>query len=397
MMAKVRGFKGIRYNDKKINDISKVIAPPYDVINKEQQELLYSMDENNIIKIDLNKTEGDKKYEEASRLLNEWINNQVLIEEEKESIYPYYQKFSFKGKDYERLGIVARVKVCDFDEKIILPHEQTFSGPKADRLKLMNSCRTNISPIFGVYDNSDNKIEKIISQFTNSNDPIIEAESSDGIVNKIWKIDNSDILSEISSFFETKEILIADGHHRYETSLNYSKQNKNEEASYVMFYLTGTVQEGLLINPTHRILNETKNSKEISKSVLENFETQEWSDDMNEDLLNTDEFFYIDEKNNVTLKCKIKEADLKDFYSMSVYAVQEKIIDMHKKSYSSVGHFKSLKDAKSTISDKSVGLILPKFVPSDIMKVVLNNDKMPQKSTYFYPKVATGLLLNKLY
>ena len=258
-----------RYNDKKISDISKVIAPPYDVINQEQQELLYSMDENNIIKIDLNKTEGDKKYDEASRLLNEWIANQVLIEEEKESIYPYYQKFSFKGKDYERLGIVALVKVCDFNEKIILPHEQTFSGPKADRLKLMNSCKTNISPIFGVYDNADSKIEKIINQFIDSNDPIIEAQSLDGITNKIWKIDNKNILSEITSYFEPKEILIADGHHRYETSLNYSKENKNDEAGYVMFYLTGTIQDGLLINPTHRILNETKNSKEITSSVLE--------------------------------------------------------------------------------------------------------------------------------
>ena len=396
-MAKVKGFKGLRYNDKKISDISKVIAPPYDVINQEQQELLYSMDENNIIKIDLNKTEGDKKYDEASRLLNEWIVNQVLIEEEKESIYPYYQKFSFKGKDYERLGIVALVKVCDFNEKIILPHEQTFSGPKADRLKLMNSCKTNISPIFGVYDNADSKIEKIINQFIDSNDPIIEAQSLDCITNKIWKIDNKNILSEITSYFEPKEILIADGHHRYETSLNYSKENKNDEAGYVMFYLTGTIQDGLLINPTHRILNETKNSKEITSSVLENFKTENWSGEMNEDLLVTDEFFYIDEKNNVALKCKIRENDLLNFYSMSVYAVQEKIIDAYKESYSSVGHFKSLEDAKSTISDKSVGLILPKFIPSDIMKVVLNNDKMPQKSTYFYPKVATGLLLNKLY
>lgn len=396
-MAKVKGFKGIRYNGKKIKDISKVIAPPYDVINKEQQELLYSMDENNIIKIDLNKTEGDKKYEEASRLLNEWIDNEILIEDEKESIYPYYQKFSFKGKQHERIGIVARVKVCDFNEKTILPHEQTFSGPKADRLKLMNSCKTNISPIFGIYDNSDNKIEKIINQFIDSNHPVIEAESLDGITNKIWKIDDKNIISEISSYFETKEILIADGHHRYETSLNYSKENKTDKANYVMFYLTGTIQEGLLINPTHRILNETKNSQKITNSVLENFKIERWSNEMNEDLLVADEFFYVDKKNNVYLKCKIKENDLEKFYSMSVYAVQEKIIDPYKESYSNVGHFKSLEDAKSSISNESVGLILPKFIPSDIMKVVLNDDKMPQKSTYFYPKVATGLLLNKLY
>ena len=191
----------------------------------------------------------------------------------------------------------------------------------------MNSCKTNISPIFGVYDNADSKIEKIINQFIDSNDPIIEAQSLDGITNKIWKIDNKNILSEITSYFEPKEILIADGHHRYETSLNYSKENKNDEAGYVMFYLTGTIQDGLLINPTHRILNETKNSKEITSSVLENFKTENWSGEMNEDLLVTDEFFYIDEKNNVALKCKIRENDLLNFYSMSVYAVQEKIID----------------------------------------------------------------------
>ncbi len=396
-MAKVKGFKGIRYNKNKIENISDVIAPPYDVINQEQQELLYSMHDKNIIKIDLNKTEGDAKYVEASKLLNEWINNEILIQEDKESIYPYYQKFDFKGKNYERIGIVALVKLCDFNEKVILPHEQTFSGPKADRLKLMDSCKTNISPIFGVYDNSDNLIEEIVHRFIESNKPIMEAKSLDGILNKIWKIDDENILSQITQLFTSKEILIADGHHRYETSLNYSKKNNNEEAGYVMFYLTGTIQDGLLINPTHRVLNEIENSAEITKKVTSSFITEPWSGDMNEEQLEADEFFYIDIQNQSKLKCKIKESDLQNFYSMSVYAVQEKIIDSFKNNYSSVGHFKSLDDAKSSISSESIGLILPKFIPSDIMKVVLNNDKMPQKSPYFYPKVATGLLLNKLY
>ena len=396
-MAKIKGFKALRYNENKINNISEVIAPPYDVINKDQQELLYSMHENNIIKVDLNKTEGDKKYDEASRLFENWIENEILIEEDMESIYPYHQKFTFKGKEYERLGIVALVKLSDFNEKVVLPHEETFSGPKADRLKLMNSCKTNISPIFGVYDNSDDTVEKVVAQFIKNNNPIIEAKSLDGITNKIWKISDSKTITQISSFFDSKEILIADGHHRYETSLNYSKANSSNEASYVMFYLTGTIQDGLLINPTHRVLNETLSSEEITKNVMENFITEEWLEDMNEDSLEADEFFYIDKKNSCKLKCKIKEKDSKSFYSMSVYAVQEKIIDLFKETYSSVGHFKSLDDAKSSISSESVGLILPKFIPSDIMKVVLNNEKMPQKSTYFYPKVATGLLFNKLY
>ena len=170
-MAKIKGFKALRYNENKINNISEVIAPPYDVINKDQQELLYSMHENNIIKVDLNKTEGDKKYDEASRLFGNWIENEILIEEDMESIYPYHQKFTFKGKEYERLGIVALVKLSDFNEKVVLPHEETFSGPKADRLKLMNSCKTNISPIFGVYDNSDDTVEKVVAQFIKNNNP----------------------------------------------------------------------------------------------------------------------------------------------------------------------------------------------------------------------------------
>ena len=396
-MAKVKGFKGLRYNNEKIDDISKVIAPPYDVINEDQQNLLYSLHENNIIKVDLNRTEGDGKYEEAKITFNKWINDQILIEEDKESVYPYHQEFTFKGKKYERVGIIAIVKLSEFADKVILPHEETFSGPKADRLKLLNSCKTNISPIFGVYDNSDNKIEKLIKDFITSTAPIIEAKSLDGIANKMWKISNQDIISQISSFFESKEILIADGHHRYETSLNYQEENKSDEASYVMFYLTGTIQDGLLINPTHRILNGTIDSLKITESILENFHTEEWNKEMNEDFLLPYEFFYIDEKNNSNFKCKIKDDDLEKFYSMSVFAVQEKIIDLFKSEYSSVGHFKSLEDAKSTISSSSIGLILPKFIPSDIMKVVLNNDKMPQKSTYFYPKIATGLLFNKLY
>jgi len=261
----------------------------------------------------------------------------------------------------------------------------------------MESCKTNISPIFGVYDNSDNKIEEIVHEHIKSNNPIIEAKSLDGILNKIWKIDDETILSHIAELFTSKEILIADGHHRYETSLNYSKKNNIEEAGYVMFYLTGTIQDGLLINPTHRVLNEAKNSAEITDKVISSFLTESWSGDMNEEQLKADEFFYIDLQNDSKLKCKIKESDSQKFYSMSVYAVQEKIIDLFKNNYSSVGHFKSLDDAKSSINSESIGLILPKFIPSDIMKVVLNNDKMPQKSTYFYPKVATGLLLNKLY
>ena len=216
-------------------------------------------------------------------------------------------------------------------------------------------------------------------------------------MNKIWQISDSEIINKIEENFNDKEILIADGHHRYETSLNYMNEVKTKESEYAMFYLSGTNQDGLLINPTHRILQNVNGIKDIIKSISDSFIISEYSDEIIEDKLRPNEFFIISESEKVKLLCQIKGSDEKRFYSMSVYAVQDLIIDKFKNNYDELDFFKSLEDAKSSISENSLGIILPKFVPDDIMKVVLNDDKMPQKSTYFYPKVATGVLFNRLY
>ena len=295
------------------------------------------------------------------------------------------------------MGLIGLVKIHEFKDKIILPHEETFSGPKEDRLKLLRACKTNLSPIFGVYDNNDKKIDNIINEFIKNNHPIVEARSSDGILNKIWQISDSEIINKIEENFNDKEILIADGHHRYETSLNYMNEVKTKESEYAMFYLSGTNQDGLLINPTHRILQNVDGIKDIIKSISDSFIISEYSDEIIEDKLRPNEFFIISESEKIKLLCQIKDSDEKRFYSMSVYAVQDLIIDKFKNNYDELDFFKSLEDAKSSISENSLGIILPKFVPDDIMKVVLNDDKMPQKSTYFYPKVATGVLFNRLY
>ena len=396
-MAKVKAFRGLRYNQEEIKKISNVIAPPYDVINSEQQKELMNSSQYNVVHIDFNDGKGDEKYKISMNTLNHWIENNILALDNKESLYPYLQEFEYKGKEYKRIGLIGLVKIHEFKDKIILPHEETFSGPKEDRLKLLRACKTNLSPIFGVYDNNDKKIDNILNEFLESNQPIIVARSSDGILNKIWQISDSEIINKIEENFNDKEILIADGHHRYETSLNYMNEVKTKESEYAMFYLSGTNQDGLLINPTHRILQNVNGIKDIIKSISNNFIVSEHSDEIIEDKLGPNEFFIISESEKVKLLCQIKDSDEKRFYSMSVYAVQDLIIDKFKNNYDELDFFKSLEDAKSSISENSLGIILPKFVPDDIMKVVLNDDKMPQKSTYFYPKVTTGVLFNPLY
>lgn len=394
-MAEIKSFRALRYNQKVVTNLSNVIAPPYDVISKDQQEELYSLDEHNIIKIDLNKAPGDDKYKIAKETFEDWQEREILIEDEEDSLYPYYQKFTYKGKEHERIGLIGLVRLHEFVDKIILPHEETFSGPKADRLKLMKACNANLSPIFGVYNDPNLKIHHIISDFINSNKPIIEARSLDEIINKVWKISDKDLINKIQDAFSDKQILIADGHHRYETSLNLKREQETTKNSYGMFYLSGSNQEGLLINPTHRVLNNVQNIDKIISSIKSNFLTKSL-EHIKEDELLSDEFFVVSENKNL-YKCKIMDEDKEKFYGMSVYAVQNKIIDVFDDIYSDIAFFKGIDDAKPSMIHNSIGLILPKFVPEDIMRIVLDNKKMPQKSTYFYPKVATGLLFNKLY
>ena len=395
-MANLKGFKGLRYNDEKISKISDVIAPPYDVINKKQQEELLNQSQHNVVHIDFNDGIGDEKYLNAGKIFKEWLDENILLQEDKEAIYPYLQEFAYKSKSYTRLGFIALVEVSEFSKKVVLPHEQTFSGPKEDRYKLMKACKANLSPIFGVYDNSDEIVDNILKNFIDQNSPVINGESKDGVTNTLWKIDDEKKINQIIESFKSKEILIADGHHRYETSLNYYKDFPDDKNKYTMFYLAGSNQEGLLINPTHRILQNVKESNLLIDQIKKDFDCENYNEEINEDFLNPDEFFVISKEANIILKCKIKEENRDKFYSMSVYGVQEFIIDKFKDNYNGLDFFKSFNDANDSILENSLGLILPKFVPPDIMKVVLNDDKMPQKSTYFYPKVATGVLFNKL-
>ena len=395
-MAEIKSFKALRYNPIKVSDISTVIAPPYDVITKDQQDALYELNENNVIRVDLNKEPGDKKYTMAKEIFETWQKKEILTEDIRDSIYPYYQKFDYEGLEYERIGIVALVKLHEFKDKVILPHEETFSGPKEDRLKLMKACRANLSPIFGIFEDHDDLIQNLVINFIKSNNPAIEATSLDGILNKIWEIDDEETISKITSLFIEKQILIADGHHRYETSLNLKKELDSSKSEYAMFYLAASNQEGLLINPTHRILTNVADSDKIFSSIKSDFIIEDCNQ-ISEKELKPNEFYVVCNNNNLLIKCTIREEDLNQFNNMSVFAVQDKIIDSHKELYSDIKFFKNLEDAESSLSENSIGLILPKFVPGDIMSVVLNNIKMPQKSTYFYPKVATGLLFNKLY
>lgn len=400
-MATVKGFRGIRYNPDKVDNFGDVLAPPYDVINAQEQDDLYNKNPHNVIRLILAKGEEDSKYEEAAKTFRSWIEEDVLTNDEEPSIYPYYQEFEDDGKKLTRKGFLAAVKIEDFETKKILPHERTFPKHKRDRLKLNTACKANMSPVFSVYSDPEIVIENLLDEKL-TGEPIFDVTNEDGVRNKLWKISDPAVIAQITNHLEDKSFLIADGHHRYETALEYRniQREANGEISedkpyeYVMMFLSNAEDEGLIINPTHRAV----------KSLGMNLET----------FLNKLSTEFNIEK--MPYKKGVTNIGYKEFTILTkdpdnVYRVSPKndsteglaVTILHTKVFGEIIDedflfTKFLDEAVSLVQsgEYEIAFILPELRASDIFDVVLTGDRMPQKTTYFYPKILSGLVFNPL-
>ena len=236
----IKGFRAVRYNPQHpAIEPEKVIAPPYDVINDQLKEELYKQSPYNCVRLILGKEEeGDNQQNNVyTRAKNYWINfleKQALIYEDKSSIYPIRQSYIdlFTGEKRIRNGFIGLIKACDFNEKIIFPHEKTFKGPKEDRLKLWKETQAQLSQVFLLYHDSNLYVESLFKKILDPSKPIFSGKGSDGVLNQMWKLDDHECIESLQGFFKNGPFLIADGHHRYETSLSFrdwaEKNNKFE-------------------------------------------------------------------------------------------------------------------------------------------------------------------------
>lgn len=248
-MADVKPFKGILYNRKKV-DVSRVVTPPYDVISDDMQARFYRNDPYNIIRLILGKehkgdTKKNNKYTRAKSFFHKWLKSNILTRDPRPSIYVYLQEYLDSGEKKTRVGFISLMRIEDPKKSGVLPHEYTLRKPKEDRLKLIASVRANLCPIFSLFQDQDNIINKIIKPFIKSKEPLFEIDLN-GVVHKLWRVDDIKIISKIRSGMRNKKIFIADGHHRYEVSLlyrNLTREKSNvkksaQNADYVMMYFT---------------------------------------------------------------------------------------------------------------------------------------------------------------
>lgn len=434
-MPNIQPFQGLRYNLAQVGDLSDVVAPPYDVISPEYQDELYAKHPNNVVRLILNKMnpdddEANNRYTRAARTLKDWKAEGVLQRDDQPALYVYHQIFTVRGKEYCRKGFMCGCEATPFGEGMIFPHEITMSGPKLDRLMLTTACKTNFSQIFGLYPDAENEVQNILEDAVRGEAPL-EATDKDGVINRMWIVDDPDVVSKVVALMGPKPIFIADGHHRYETACNYRKQIREQgeltldhPANYVLMVCIAMEDPGLIVMPTHRLFkNVPAFSQEelISKvgdcfrvsTVGEGYRTahRAWAEiEMLEDQGTMAIYTAKDGKWNLLQltdagrekMAEVAKEHQPEWQELGVAILHSLVIDtlLGLKGHEKPKYVHEVEEVVETLKSEPetyplAALVMPATV-QQIQDLSMVRERMPAKSTYFYPKLISGFVFKPL-
>ena len=426
----IEPFRPYIYDVNLSGEIKNLTAPPYDVISKELQDELYERSQYNIIRLEYGKElQGDddkeNKYTRAARLFDEWTGKGILKRATINAIYVYSQIFNIDGIDYERTGFMSLFKLPESKENnSIYGHEATLSKPKEDRFRLMETANANFSPIFSVFEDDNQKVLNILKTAVSEKEvkKIFDFIDDSGIRNMLYAIEDKKIISDIQNEMGDKSVYIADGHHRFETCINYRdyvKKNgldkKGINADYCLMFFAPSGQKGLVILPTHRgIKGKNINIENFIKILSKYFIFKETNagDLINENKKTGEKYvsfgFAHKSGKNFILSFKKETADAKTtnpLDNLDVSILQEyilkKALEITQEEIDNQKYLVYEKDAKKALEKVHKGELEAVFFMNptkieDVIKIASINLRMPQKSTYFYPKLISGLLINPL-
>jgi uncharacterized protein (DUF1015 family) len=439
-MAEVKPFKGVLYNTKHIDDPAEVIAPPYDVISSAYQDDLYQRHPNNVIRLILGKSEPEDMdtndlHKRSANYFKQWLADDILIYDTTEAFYLTNVEFSVEDRRVTRYGIIGLVRLEPFDKGVVLPHERTFSKVKSERLNLMKHSRANFCSIFGLYSDNEGILDRVKAT-VGSKTADIDLTDDQGARHKLWRLTDELNLTDIQTALAPKTIYIADGHHRYETALSYRQWlketdpqfNDHHPANYVMMSLSSLEDPGMVIFPAHRLIKDVPEQAMASliPQLNEYFNVQSISMNQGVDmaLLKADAALAANKHRNafvvhlkddraihvlvlkdgvmqerygselpqplldldVTVLTRLVMMDLLDFD-------KARLDDATKISYrtTSQGAVDAVLDGKAEIA-----FILNPTRIEQVQRVAEHGLIMPRKSTYFYPKIISGQVMNTL-
>jgi uncharacterized protein (DUF1015 family) len=415
-MADLQPLRTLRYEPSVVGSLEEVIAPPYDVIDDELRARLAARSSYNVVEIDL-----PPSYEEAAATMADWRDRGALVREDDPAVWVLRQDYRAPdGSDRSRTGFLARVRVDDYGPGRIRPHERTHPGPKEDRLKLTRATRTNLSPIFSLFPDRDGTAGRAMERIAAA-EPFATAADLDGTANTLWRSSDDDLVAELQMALADAELLIADGHHRYETARVYADEVGGEgEHRYVLMLLCSLSDPGLLVFPTHRLLtgleDDTAKQLAIRDALHRDFEIQQL-DDVDQLEPGADEgvaFGYMDSFHKQPYRVTLKDQSIADRalrgmpapYRRLDTAVLEAIVlrGALGMSEDDISHLRGL-DYSKDLADAidavrtgraDAGFFMRATPVEQVREVAETGESMPPKSTYFYPKVPTGLVFNPL-
>jgi len=424
-MADVKAFGALRFTDKSV-DISKNVCPPYDIISEEERLGYIAQSENNIIRLE--KPVGDDAYNKAKALYLEWCDKGIIDTDEKDGYYVYEEEFEALGNTYKIKGIFARVRIEEFEKGVVLPHEETLSKAKQDRFDLMCSTYCNFSPIYCMYTDEKREITSLIDGMSKDK-PEIEFTAKDGVIQRLWKSEDTAVNGKVEELFKGKQLFIADGHHRYETALRFRNKlrddgvivDENHPANFIMMFLIDMENDGLVVFPTHRMVTDLEgfdtqkalcgmkeyfDVTEIKEEDIDQKLAQHVSDKANV-LVSPDGKFYLSvmKKDAAKKLCEMNPAKSDAYKGLDVTVLHslilENILGIDKENMAKQINLKYTRDKDEAIDSVKNGKANCAFIinatkVTEIKDVALAGEKMPQKSTYFYPKLITGLVMNRL-
>ncbi len=411
-MADLRPFKPIHYNTEKV-DLSRVVTQPYDKINRELQEEYYNRDPYNYVRLILGREED--RYEEAYRTFHQWLKEGVLIREEEDMLYIYHQEFQWEGEKYIRKGILGPVRVVPFDKGEILPHERTLSKPKEDRLNLIRRTEKNFEYVFFLYSDPEHELKAFINP---DREPDMMAEDDFGVIHKIWFEKRKENILKIHNFLKDRVLVIADGHHRYETSLKYREEAEkkcgyNPDAAYNfrMATLVNMYDEGLIILPTHRLIKGIEfNLDDFLKKAGEDFDIEEVQRESLSTNLKKRKYTFGVYSGGKSFLLKLKDERIPLEKIKIDRSIDYKLLDVTILHNLIFEHYIGIKpdmveehvryeryiDKVFDRVDKGefvAGFLLNPTTPEQVKKIAENGERMPQKSTDFYPKLISGFAI----
>ena len=434
-MAEIRPFRGLHYAEP---DVSRFLCPPYDVISPAEQRRLCDGSPHNIIRLEYGEagtqdTPADNRYTRAAAALRQWQQESVLVRDAADAFYVYDQEFTSRGEALRRRSLFARVRLQDWDEGSVRPHERTLDLPKEDRLKLLRACRLNISPILALYRDEDGQVQNTIEAALEKA-ALLETAETNGERHRVSRITDEGTLRTISRLFADKTAYVIDGHHRYETALNYRKERQaqasawsgEEPENFVLIALTAREDDGLVVLPTHRLLRDVAPPADFLQRLGEVFSLEDVSAATQGDnggqrmegllvlasaggivigLADGAGRRFILHAKAEAVAAHMSAGTPASWRSLDAAVLQEVILQgilgIDQQTAHAAGRLEFSHDGAEALRAVASGRCSLAFLlnatPTETVLAVADaGERMPQKSTFFYPKLPTGLVMNLL-